>query len=174
MIEAQPPAGMPAGVVGGTFLEDKPIHRSARGDLVSSDSLLKNLSPSRECRDRQSAFKFDPRSASNFDPLERRVRAVAVAPSELAGVAETAQSHQSRPESPEFADQRLRRASLIRGNIGGSHTPGIRIVETTVAGWGGRIRTSEWRNQNPLPYHLATPQCAAGLPAVACHRPGGT
>ncbi len=26
------------------------------------------------------------------------------------------------------------------------------------AGWGGRIRTCEWRNQNPLPYHLATPQ----------------
>ena len=25
-------------------------------------------------------------------------------------------------------------------------------------GWGGRTRTSEWRNQNPLPYHLATPQ----------------
>src|SRR5208282_1337923 len=25
-------------------------------------------------------------------------------------------------------------------------------------GWGGRIRTSEWRDQNPLPYHLATPQ----------------
>ena len=25
-------------------------------------------------------------------------------------------------------------------------------------GWGGRIRTSEWRNQNPLPYLLATPQ----------------
>jgi hypothetical protein len=27
-------------------------------------------------------------------------------------------------------------------------------------GWGGRIRTSAWRNQNPLPYHLATPQSA--------------
>ena len=27
-----------------------------------------------------------------------------------------------------------------------------------MSGWGGRIRTSEWRNQNPLPYHLATPQ----------------
>lgn len=27
-------------------------------------------------------------------------------------------------------------------------------------GWGGRDRTSEWRNQNPLPYHLATPQQA--------------
>jgi hypothetical protein len=31
-----------------------------------------------------------PRSASNFDPLERRVRAVALAPSELVRVAETA------------------------------------------------------------------------------------
>jgi hypothetical protein len=40
----------------------------------------------------QSAFKFDPGSASNFDPLERRVRAVALAPSELAGVAETARA----------------------------------------------------------------------------------
>ncbi len=30
--------------------------------------------------------------------------------------------------------------------------------ETGLVGWGGRIRTSEWRNQNPLPYHLATPQ----------------
>jgi len=37
----------------------------------------------------QSASKFDPRSASNFDPFERRVRAVALAPSELVGVAET-------------------------------------------------------------------------------------
>jgi hypothetical protein len=26
-----------------------------------------------------------------------------------------------------------------------------------IIGWGGRIRTSAWRNQNPLPYHLATP-----------------
>src|ERR1700719_821700 len=32
---------------------------------------------------------------------------------------------------------------------------GARRHET---GWGGRIRTSEWRDQNPLPYHLATPQ----------------
>ena len=29
-----------------------------------------------------------------------------------------------------------------------------------VTGWGGRDRTSEWRNQNPLPYRLATPQQA--------------
>ena len=39
--------------------------------------------------DCQSAFKFDPISASNFDPLGRRVLAVALAPSELVGVAET-------------------------------------------------------------------------------------
>jgi hypothetical protein len=37
----------------------------------------------------QSALKFDPVSASNFDPFERRVLAVALAASELAGIAET-------------------------------------------------------------------------------------
>ena len=37
----------------------------------------------------QSAFKFDPVSASNFDPFERRVLAVALASSELAGIAQT-------------------------------------------------------------------------------------
>src|ERR1700681_3655560 len=29
-----------------------------------------------------------------------------------------------------------------------------------LAGWGGRDRPSEWGNQNPLPYRLATPQQA--------------
>jgi hypothetical protein len=29
---------------------------------------------------------------------------------------------------------------------------------SALPGWGGRIRTSAWGNQNPLPYHLATPQ----------------
>ena len=37
----------------------------------------------------QSAFKFDPVSASNFDPFERRVLTVALVSSELAGIAET-------------------------------------------------------------------------------------
>ena len=33
-----------------------------------------------------------------------------------------------------------------------------------IFGWGGRIRTSAWRNQNPLPYRLATPQrCALNI-----------
>ena len=34
-----------------------------------------------------------------------------------------------------------------------------------LAGWGGRIRTSECRNQNPVPYHLATPQKPDGRSA---------
>ena len=38
-----------------------------------------------------------------------------------------------------------------------------RLCQPTLAavppGWGGRIRTSEWRLQRPLPYRLATPQC---------------
>src|SRR5665213_2796742 len=47
----------------------------------------------------QSAFKFDPVSASNCDPFERRVLTVALASSELAGVAETGLSliHISEP-----------------------------------------------------------------------------
>ncbi len=36
---------------------------------------------------------------------------------------------------------------------------GLRRLDNT-GGWGGRDRTSEWRNQNPLPYRLATPQWA--------------
>src|SRR5260370_10595682 len=39
--------------------------------------------------DCQSALKFDPVSASNFDPFDRRVLAVALVSSELAGIAET-------------------------------------------------------------------------------------
>src|SRR4051794_10382799 len=38
-------------------------------------------------------------------------------------------------------------------------------------GWGARIRTWEWRNQNPLPYHLATPhRHGAGLHSRRFHR----
>ena len=58
-------------------------------------------------------------------------------------------SHQSRPEIPEFADQRPGCASLTGGNVDGSHALGNRIVETALTGWRERIRTSEWRNQNP-------------------------
>ena len=39
-------------------------------------------------------------------------------------------------------------------------------------GWGGRIRTCVWRDQNPLPYHLATPQQdrePVAIAAIAWH-----
>ena len=52
------------------------------------------------------------------------------------------QSHQSRAESPEFAGQRLGRASITRGNVGSSRTAGNQIGETALAGWGGRIRSA--------------------------------
>ena len=31
------------------------------------------------------------------------------------------------------------------------------VLQAEPDGWGGRIRTFEWRLQRPLPYHLATP-----------------
>ena len=48
--------------------------------------------------------------------------------------------------------------SLTRGKVDISTSPGNRVTQTGMAGWGARIRTWEWWNQNPLPYHLATPQ----------------
>ena len=63
----------------------------------------------------------------------------------------------STTENLQIAGQRLGRARLSRRNVRGSHTPGNHTVETGLAGWGARIRTWEWRNQNPLPYRLATP-----------------
>lgn len=32
------------------------------------------------------------------------------------------------------------------------------LISKKLNGWGERIRTSAWRDQNPLPYRLATPQ----------------
>jgi hypothetical protein len=48
---------------------------------------------------------------------------------------------------------------------------GLRRLDNT-DGWGGRDRTSEWRNQNPLPYRLATPQLAlsGGIGAARARR----
>ena len=62
------------------------------------------------------------------------------------------------------------------------HMPIRRSVESkskpgnATNGWGGRVRTSEWRNQNPLPYHLATPQRPQARRSVARRpsRSGGT
>src|SRR5215472_15672115 len=65
--------------------------------------------------------------------------------------------------------------ALLRGNV--VRFPAMRKppVETALAGWGGRIRTSEWRNQNPLPYHLATPHHGPAIgPTESSVRAAGT
>src|SRR5688500_579169 len=48
----------------------------------------------------------------------------------------------------------------------GSQTTDVRANSSHSAkklGWGGRIRTCACRYQKPVPYRLATPQCAGGL-----------
>ena len=47
----------------------------------------------------QSAFKFDPLSASNFDPFQRRDLTVALVSSELAGIAGLLKRQLSLPVS---------------------------------------------------------------------------
>ena len=69
-----------------------------------------------------------------------------------------------------WKDYSALRASPLRGRPSGvilpllTHPLGpFRIDESPPPqkfGWGGRIRTSVWRDQNPLPYRLATPQLA--------------
>src|SRR6266851_4200572 len=55
-----------------------------------------------------------------------------------------------RWEAPDFPRQRPAHCPLTLGIVGGSPTPGNHTAETALAGWGARIRTWEWRNQNPL------------------------
>ena len=43
-------------------------------------------------------------------------------------------------------------------------------MDLRITGWGGRIRTSAWRNPNPLPYHLATPQHVRVTHMGSCER----
>jgi len=59
-----------------------------------------------------------------------------------------------------FADHALSAGLELPGY---SPMPVIEEMCGGETGWGGRDRTSEWRNQNPLPYRLATPQQGAPL-----------
>src|ERR1700741_4977980 len=57
-----------------------------------------------------------------------------------------------------------RSCGVLKLEAGPNTVPGLSYMrerispKSRVVGWGGRIRTSAWWNQNPLPYHLATPQ----------------
>ena len=37
------------------------------------------------------------------------------------------------------------------------------LTRNILNGWGGRIRTYDTRDQNPMPYHLATPHLLIAL-----------
>jgi len=53
------------------------------------------------------------------------------------------------PETLKIRRWRPDGCGLTRRNVGGSPAPGNHTAETALAGWGARIRTWEWRNQNP-------------------------
>src|SRR5512147_1693840 len=57
---------------------------------------------------------------------------------------------------PSFRPCISKRAEKLSGNRSCLYSE----LSSLGAGWGGRDRTSEWRNQNPLPYRLATTQQA--------------
>ena len=51
------------------------------------------------------------------------------------------ETYRARAEIPKITGQRLASASVTRGNVAGSHTPGNIIPETRLPGWGTGIRT---------------------------------
>ena len=69
--------------------------KTVRRDMQNSSNFQKTLGrilavgPFRQLQlqDVNRRFKYDPSSASNFDPLERRGLAIALVASELAGIA---------------------------------------------------------------------------------------
>ena len=63
-----------------------------------------------------------------------------------------------------LARPRSRASSCAEGGLRRAISSGFRRIWV---GWGGRIRTCEWRNQNPLPYHLATPQQRCALSSAS-------
>jgi uncharacterized protein (DUF2235 family) len=72
-----------------SFLRLTPDPKGPQHDAREPGFLWGRLKWAAAC---QSARKFDPRSASNFDPLVRRARAIALVPSELVGIAEAARA----------------------------------------------------------------------------------
>ena|ERR1700720_436601 len=65
------------------------------------------------------------------------------------------------PKIQKIAPQRPCNISLSIGNVAHFFIRRAYPTETGVAGWGGRIRTFVWLNQNPLPYRLAALHSAA-------------
>jgi hypothetical protein len=53
------------------------------------------------------------------------------------------------PTIQKITPQRLRNVLLTPGNLVPNLATRTEHIETGLPGWGGRTRTSEWRNQNP-------------------------
>jgi hypothetical protein len=70
--------------------------------------------------------------------------------------------YQLRYPLVDFAAPPIGRTPDATGGISGEFPANGNQRKAGMAGWGARIRTWEWWNQNPLPYRLATPQQAAG------------
>ena len=82
------------------------------------------------------------------------------------------------PRDAEVAGNAIAKLNQYHGTKGGRKAPDYAPdraknresqndkISIKSTGWGARIRTWEWRNQNPLPYHLATPHRAVGLPVA--------
>jgi hypothetical protein len=68
--------------------------------------------------------------------------------------------HDARCRLVRFSTELLNQYFQTRPQIWQEQSYLYNELSSLSAGWGGRDRTSEWRNQNPLPYRLATPQQA--------------
>jgi hypothetical protein len=100
---------------------DTPLHGRSFWTRRSRTAAARATSPAlcrREPRNGELPERFIPPACQPFADLRR------LAP----------QSHRAQSRSPEFAGQKLGRASITRRNVGSTCTAGNRIVETALAG----------------------------------------
>jgi hypothetical protein len=105
------------------------------------------------------------RSQDEAGPL-RRLR------QEDAGARPARHAQAPRTSAREQAGHRMGSRKLCRTRLRTAHAKSDKdvISQQDGAGWGAWIRTRGWRNQNPLPYHLATPQCRPVWVLLGPHR----
>ena len=115
-------------------------------------------SPATRCSANRSLSHIEPVSGTPKRKLENGEQRLAP------------KTHPSRTEIPEIAGQRLGRASLTRGNVGGSHTPGNHTAETGLPGcsWGPR----PGRIVEIIDIDLPRPRRLDKLPAAFMIMPG--
>ncbi|MHC2627177.1 hypothetical protein ACVIW2_009264 [Bradyrhizobium huanghuaihaiense] len=78
--------------LGGAILENRQKYDELSEQMRQVEAVIKMLDPNYNLAGCQSAFDWDPLSASKRDPFDRRALLVALGSSELVGVAETARA----------------------------------------------------------------------------------